>query len=222
MSQILNAARKRKLKVRGEFTVELRHRCRFCRSKLPVPVENARRAFCTPGCHSSFFRKRCLVCEEPIVRRTENQKVCGRRKCRLALKTLSPFPSKRTEVAWSVILTPETPVKSALKHASAADRPWRIVAGPELSAGAFHCATIGAAETVEANRRGNARHWREAGAGALISRIDPPINLLGGYKFPNAPDVDLTSPAAPAAAATVSSHTFSDDLSIPNFLKVTP
>jgi hypothetical protein len=75
---------------------------------------------------------------------------------------------------------------------------------------------------VEPARR-NARHWREASAGALIGRTDPPINLLGGYKFPNAPDVELTAPPAAARAGVAdSSHTAPDDLSIPNFLKVKP
>jgi hypothetical protein len=54
----------------------LRHYCRNprCRSKLPAPVENHHHAFCTRGCHSSFFRSRCLVCEAPMQRKREGQR----------------------------------------------------------------------------------------------------------------------------------------------------
>jgi hypothetical protein len=63
----------------------------------------------------------------------------------------------------------------------------------------------------------------------LIGPNDPPVNILGGYKFPNAPAVDLSSlaesgetdmpmvasdwkPCAPTSPIT-------DDLSIPAFLR---
>src|SRR5262245_13546359 len=54
----------------------LRHFCRnrHCRQKLPSPVENEHHAFCTPGCHSSFYRSRCLVCEEPMRRKRDSQR----------------------------------------------------------------------------------------------------------------------------------------------------
>jgi hypothetical protein len=61
----------------------LRHRCRNprCKLKLPVPVENEP-AFCTPGCHASFCRSRCLVCEEPMRRKRERQRLkSGHRRC---------------------------------------------------------------------------------------------------------------------------------------------
>jgi hypothetical protein len=62
-----------------EFSNEkLRHYCRNprCRSKLPAPVANEREAFCCRGCHSSFYRHRCLICEGEMERKTENQLVC--------------------------------------------------------------------------------------------------------------------------------------------------
>ena len=70
-----------------EFKQDVRHFCRNpkCRSKLPTPVSNEREAFCARGCHSSFYRSRCLVCEAKMERKTENQLVCGKRKCRGAL-----------------------------------------------------------------------------------------------------------------------------------------
>src|SRR5262249_49054691 len=65
----------------------MKHYCRhkLCKSKLPEPVENPHHAFCTRGCHSGFFRSRCLVCETPMQRKTEKQrfrsghKVCERK-----------------------------------------------------------------------------------------------------------------------------------------------
>lgn len=54
-----------------------RHYCRNprCRSKLPAPVTNLREAFCARGCHTQFYRKRCLACEQPMERNTENQRL---------------------------------------------------------------------------------------------------------------------------------------------------
>jgi hypothetical protein len=63
---------------------DLRYRCRNprCRMKLPAPVENDHHAFCTPGCHASFYRSRCLVCEEPMRRKRERQRLkSGHRRC---------------------------------------------------------------------------------------------------------------------------------------------
>jgi hypothetical protein len=78
-----------------------------------------------------------------------------------------------------------------IKSGVASDRPWRIAAGPEPSPSALHCATVGAAEAIEAINRTNARHWREYNAKTeekcLIKRHDPPVNIVGGYKFPGAP-----------------------------------
>jgi hypothetical protein len=70
---------------------ELRHYCRhkLCRSKLPQPVSNSREAFCSRGCYRSFYRRHCLICEAEMVRKTENQLVCGKRRCRNALQASS-------------------------------------------------------------------------------------------------------------------------------------
>ena len=56
-----------------------RHYRRHCRSKLGEPEENDHRAFCARGCHSSFYRHRCLVCEAKFERENEVQKTCGPR-----------------------------------------------------------------------------------------------------------------------------------------------
>jgi hypothetical protein len=69
------------------MTNKLRHRCRYCRSNLPGPVDNEHYAFCTPGCFSSFYLKRCRVCEEPIHlaerRRGPKRILCRKNDCRL-------------------------------------------------------------------------------------------------------------------------------------------
>src|SRR5215469_16182835 len=110
-----------------EFVQTLRHYCRNprCRMKLKAPVENPREAFCTKGCHSSFYRKRCLVCEAEMVRRTENQLICGKRGCRNGLETRSglgrylPPPDGVSPLG--------KPIKSGIKSADFDDRPWYIV-----------------------------------------------------------------------------------------------
>src|SRR5262249_51343503 len=160
------------------------HRCRHCRSKLPVPVENPHRAFCTRGCYSSFYLKRCVVCEKDKPTGRSNRKFC-RRSCRAHYHRnqdrFAPLAAKTDQTPSRVTLSSKSAQSTGLKSAYAADRPWRQVAGPELGADSLRYAVVGA--DVEPARR-NARHWREAGADALIGRTDPPINLLGGYKFP--------------------------------------
>src|SRR5262245_14991300 len=60
-----------------------RKRCRNprCRSKLPTPVENEHHAFCTRGCHESFYLNRCRVCETDL-RKTGKRCDVRRRFCR--------------------------------------------------------------------------------------------------------------------------------------------
>ena len=46
-----------------------------CGCKLPEPVSNPREAFCCRGCHASFYRKHCLVCEGAIVQVHRHQQL---------------------------------------------------------------------------------------------------------------------------------------------------
>jgi hypothetical protein len=66
------------------FANELRHYCRNinCRTKLPEPTANLRRAFCNRGCHAVFYRNRCLVCENELPPGRSDRKLCRRPKCR--------------------------------------------------------------------------------------------------------------------------------------------
>jgi hypothetical protein len=122
-----------------DFIAEQRHYCRNprCRSKLPAPVANAREAFCTRGCHSGFYRTRCLVCEAKMERRTENQLICGKRRCRNALQARQSLG--RYHASSAVIDPLKTSIKPGVKSGVATDRPWRIVAGEELTAEQLHC-----------------------------------------------------------------------------------
>jgi hypothetical protein len=111
-----------------EFKEELRRMCRNpkCRCKLPEPVENPREAFCTRGCHSSFYRSRCLICEEPMKRKTERQLICGKRACRNALQSRSvPLGYYGTR---GVVSPSKKPVNKGPKHAIGSDRgvEWAI------------------------------------------------------------------------------------------------
>jgi hypothetical protein len=82
----------------------------------------------------------------------------------------------------------KTPDFIGSKPPPADDRPWRIVAGAKLSPSAFHCATVGAVEAIEAINRTNARHWREYNAkaeeGCLIKRHDPPVVSVPRQRTP--------------------------------------
>jgi hypothetical protein len=75
------------------MTIALRHQCRKCRTKLAEPTDNPRRAFCCRGCFNSHYRSHCVVCEEPIRRKTEWQKTCISRECKAEVRR---FPAAYT------------------------------------------------------------------------------------------------------------------------------
>jgi hypothetical protein len=64
-----------------------------------------------------------------------------------------------------------------------ADRAWCQIAGPELSPTSLRLATL-SIDQADRIERINDRVFKKA---ALIGPKDAPINLLGGYRFPNAP-----------------------------------
>ena len=123
---------------------DLRQQCRnpHCRSKLPVPVSNAREAFCCRGCHAGFYRTRCRVCEGPIEQPTHGTRlICKKAKCRSAYREGVGLGRYHTLI--SVESPQEVPVNKGLKQAVSPDRApsWRVVAGSELSPSQLHCAT---------------------------------------------------------------------------------
>jgi hypothetical protein len=206
---------------------EVRHYCRNprCRSKLPAPVSNPRQAFCTRGCHNSFYRRRCLICERPIEQPKRGKRlICRKAKCRSAFRNNSWFARYRTSPA-AKLNSKEADfvgVKGALKP----DCLWRIVAGPELTPSAFHCAGVRGEEAVEVINRTNLKHWREANAEAeekaLIKRHHPPVNVVAGYKHSDAPVVDLAPSKPTTFEVRQGTALFTDDrLDIPEFLRRT-
>ena len=116
---------------RGEFEIELRHYCRNpkCRMKLKQPVANPANAFCCRGCEGGFYRSRCVVCEGPLERKTEGQKLCGKRKCRLAWERSQYYKRAGTAAA------PKHPLKTSIKLGikTAPRRSSTIFAKPPLN-----------------------------------------------------------------------------------------
>jgi len=83
-----------------------------CRLKLKQPEANPRSAFCSRGCHASFYRKRCMACEQPMERKVEHQLLCGRRKCR------TEFAALRRHDMLGCYHIPEMSIKPGIEGAS--------------------------------------------------------------------------------------------------------
>jgi len=148
----------------------VRHYCRNCRMKLPM--ETDRRAFCCRGCHESFYQHRCLVCEKELAKGPANRKLCKSAKCRAEYRR---FPHVYL-FAGNVQQPLETPIKSGTET--------RVVAG-RISPTALRLASLPLDPATEARiRRANAHVWDAA---AIIGPNNAPINLIGGYRFANAP-----------------------------------
>jgi hypothetical protein len=111
-----------------EFAQEVRHYCRNprCRMKLPEPVVNSREQFCCRGCYQGFYRFRCLLCEEPMQRKTERRQVCSKVKCRSGISAVQRGLATAPSLGrWSTLKSPEN---RALAKAAARDRgvEWAI------------------------------------------------------------------------------------------------
>jgi hypothetical protein len=115
----------------------------------------------------------------------------------------------------------------------------RIVAGPPLTPNQLHCATVpdgsdcqwkgGEYERLEAkNRAALKKHFAELAKQCLIQPHHPPVNVLGGYRFPDAPAIDLSplptndTPMRLDWRACLPIVPIADDLSIPDFLNREP
>ncbi|MGH8523627.1 MAG: hypothetical protein ACREXY_05255 [Gammaproteobacteria bacterium] len=106
----------------------LRHYCRNprCRSKLDEPVDSDRRAFCKRGCHATFYRHRCVVCEKSITRRMETKRLCGSGKCAYAHKqNPEVYAFQGSIMAPAPQSGSETPIKWAFKSGVYTGRGWR-------------------------------------------------------------------------------------------------
>jgi hypothetical protein len=132
-----------------DFNQELRYRCRECLTNLKKPVENDRKAFCCRGCYLKYYRFRCVVCEASMLRHNEQHQTCERRICRYQIKKYpDQYAFGRRGRSWMPLkdlAMKETPVNKVLLSTTNSDKGWRQVAGPPLSASAFHCAIVGRA-----------------------------------------------------------------------------
>ena len=213
----------------------LRHRCRNprCRGKLPEPVSNSREAFCTRGCYSQFYRKRCLVCEKAIEQPSRGTRlICEKAKCRSAWRASVGFG--RYLVSSSAESTQEVPENIGSAKPS--------VAGPGLDPSAFHCATVpdgldcqwegGEYRRLEAKNKAGLRAARELD---LVEIEQAEIQAGGYFGEPGwreviSPDgvacfvtryaiVASASALVLSSASIMSPPVVGDGLDIPHFLK---
>jgi hypothetical protein len=115
------------------MTTALWHCCRnpHCRAKLSEPTDYPHHAFCCRGCHASFYRSRCLVCEEPMRRKNERQRVgSGHKRCS---KEYRRFPGAYEHLGYypsqDVIDPLKNPANTGSKTAPLPDRPASCPAG---------------------------------------------------------------------------------------------
>jgi hypothetical protein len=159
-----------------DFVNETRKRCRNpkCRSKLTTPVSNSREAFCARGCHSSFYRIHCRVCEAHIEQPKGGGErfICKKSACFNAWNANSGFGCYPSLTKCQSDLRNTNKTGGGQKPHKP-DRAWRIMAGPELTPGQFRAATVpdgsncqwkgGSFDRIEAqNRRELAllKRWR--------------------------------------------------------------
>jgi hypothetical protein len=165
---------------------QVRLRCRNprCAGYLKVPTENPRDAFCCRGCEGQYFATRCLVCEQLFSRKTSRRVVCSRAKCRYDFKRHPErFSATRYPSAKSAHNGHGSPTKPGIKNDAKPDRGFRRIAGPEAEAINFQNWPVPVAKPT------------------LIKRDTPPVNIIGGYKFPGAPKIRLSPPAPSGAPA---------------------
>ena len=120
-----------------EFAEDLRHHCRNprCRMKLTAPAGNPHKAFCTRGCHSSFYLKRCLVCEnDKPAGSTARRKLCRRPKCEGRYRKNSAHYSFLGADTTSAANVPRSAQSTGIKSAGLDDRPWTTDPGISLLA----------------------------------------------------------------------------------------
>jgi hypothetical protein len=211
-----------------------RHRCRNvrCGAKLKSTATNPRDAFCCQGCFDAHYRGRCLVCERPIIRQTERQRLCKRRGCRdefyrhkeLFLGARYLPSGLRHNASRSARFT-------GLKIGTLGGRPFAQIAGPRLTPTSLRLASLPLDSDLAARLERMHRPYFEAlkrskqaaARQALIKRHHPPVNVLGGYHFPNAPTIDLSPlPASEWAVASAWKPTAtltSNIPDIPDFLR---
>jgi hypothetical protein len=207
-----------------DFAQELRHRCRNpkCRMKLKVPVANEHHAFCTPGCHSSFYLKRCLVCENEKPAGRSDRKFCRRPRCRTKYAgnrdLFAPFDAKPVPGPVRPTDSSRSAHSTGIKSAHESDRPWRLVAAPKITAGQYHCATV----ADDPDHQWTDGQWRriERNNRALLQGRKN-INTAS-FSLPDSYVYSDWQPWPPSRWQPIGSTpraADTDDLSIPDFLR---
>jgi hypothetical protein len=162
---------------------------------VPIEAQGARRERAPPGCYASFYRSRCLVCEERLRRKNEHQKFgSGHATCAGEFRRFPHVyeykPTKPSRCTSFAGMGGGNPDKIRLETAPQKRSTWRQIAGPALSARSFALAILPIdAATADRIAYTNAKAWGDA---AIVGPKHPPINLLGGYRFPSAPRLDPT------------------------------
>jgi hypothetical protein len=127
-------------------------------------------------------------------RKRNSQQLCGRRQCESRFKTFKThFLLGRYHPSSAAVDASGNPTKPGTFLPLKTDRAWRKVTGPEQSDRQLRLATTDANAVERSNRTTNRQHRRAAGTAALIQRDTMPVNIVGGYKFPNAPQIELTA-----------------------------
>jgi hypothetical protein len=116
------------------------------------------------------------MCEATMERKTGNQRLCGRRKCKNTYRASDwlgrYFEAKRPPHRQDVILEARNPIKPRTSSPLEPTIRWRLW-GPKLTDQQIHLATLG---------------WKP-------ERRKPgksiPVNIIGGYRFPGAPAIKL-------------------------------
>jgi hypothetical protein len=165
----------------------LRTRCRDprCGCTLPAPVVEPRQAFCSRGCFEHFHRNRCRVCGQP----SPNGRLHAK-KCRYLHKLHSGlYAFKNPVMGRSSLSAPgpsRNPINPGIKTRA---KSW----GPTLTDTEFRAATLPLAD--RADRANDPERLRLVTAWSkpkpIFGRNVPPLNVVGGYKFPDAPALDL-------------------------------
>ena len=209
----------------------VRTRCRNlrCGAKLQVPTDDRKVAFCCEACERTHFAFRCRVCEAALSRKTKRRNVCWRSHCRhelqrhperyFGLRGLgcnTSKPGSATPLPGLGHNAQENPAKSTLKTGAKSGRAFRIVAGPDLHP--VNLRIPPELPTPSRADRGFREYIRRESAKALFQRDTPPVNVIGGYRFPGAPQIDLSPPRTPQAPA---GPMIGDGLDIPAFLRRT-
>jgi hypothetical protein len=154
-----------------------------------------------------------------VFSKTPRRIVCGRSRCRHEFQRHpEQFFGLRYPSAPLGHNASRNPIKPGLKIGTEPGRGWRHVAGPELPEINYRVPPDVPAS--KANKTFQ-EYWQKAkrrtARKALFKRATPPLNLLGGYRFPGAPQVDLGPTRA--TPRTPVGPPIGDGLEIPAFLR---